>query len=220
MIAFEHERQAEQAVQLWREAFGDKDDYIRFFFHHHEDAAALTESVNGSLVSALYLLDGALLVDSRPIDAYYLFAAATFKAFRGQGHMARLLRKAEEYAEHNARQFIALVPASPALFDYYARFGYQTAFFAKELPAGTHFEFDRAFDRFEWSAAHLRYMRAEAEAFHFPLREVDGMLFSVDDNSIRIPDPERKNPIGMLLPLNEDAKAIMPQNAYIGLTME
>ena len=218
MIAFENERLAEEAVKLWQEAFHDDEVYIRFFLSRHEDAAVLTETENGSLVSALYLLDGAVLTHSSAYKAFYLFAAATFERSRGQGYMARLLHKAEKYCRDVGGQYIALVPASPALFDYYARFGYQTAFYAKPASVGS--DFDLPTDRFLWSDAHLRYIREEAEAFGFPLAEKSGMLFSVDENTIKVPDPEKKHPCGMLLPLNENAKAKMPDNAYIGLTME
>ena len=199
MIAFENERQTEEAVSLWREAFGDEEAYIRFFLSRHDGAAALTESENGALISALYLLDGAI---------------------QTQGYMARLLQKAKEYAFNNGAQYIALVPASPALFDYYARFGYQTAFYARTVRADAAAAFDQTTDRFLWSDVHLRYMKEEAKTFHYPIIEINGMLFSVDDDRIRIPDPQKEHPCGMLLPLTETAKTKLPDNAYIGLTME
>ena len=220
MISFETRRQAEEAVKLWREAFHDDEAYIRFFLSHHEGAAVLTESINGSLVSALYLLEGAVVVDSVPCQARYLFAAATFRAHRGRGHMARLLQKAQDCCAGNGDSYIALVPASPALFDYYARFGYRTAFYAAPAAAESDFTFDQTTDRFLWSDAHLRYIREEAKAFGFPLLEKNGVLFSVDENTVKLPDPTKRYPCGMLLPLNETAKRIMPDNAYIGLTME
>ena len=220
MIAFENERQTEEAVSLWREAFGDEEAYIRCFLSRHDGAAALTESENGALISALYLLDGAIQTGDEAHKAFYLFAAATFKKHRGQGYMARLLQKAKEYAFNNGAQYIALVPASPALFDYYARFGYQTAFYARTVRADAAAAFDQTTDRFLWSDVHLRYMKEEAKTFHYPIIEINGMLFSVDDDRIRIPDPQKEHPCGMLLPLTETAKTKLPDNAYIGLTME
>ena len=93
MITFDNERQAEAAVRLWQEAFGDEEAYIRLFLRRHDDAAALTESVDGSLVSALYLIDGELIVDSVPHKAFYLFAAATFQQHRGHGQCGDYLWK-------------------------------------------------------------------------------------------------------------------------------
>ena len=220
MITFDNERQAEAAVRLWREAFGDEEAYIRFFLSRHDDAAALTESVDSSLVSALYLIDGELIVHSVPHKAFYLFAAATFQQHRGRGHMARLLQKAETYAQQQGAQFIALVPASPSLFDYYSRFGYQTAFYARPVGADSLSALDLTGDRFQWTNAHLTYIRNEAKAFDYELLEKDGWLFPVENGSILVPDPDKQHPYGMLLPLTETAKRIMPQNAYIGLAME
>jgi len=213
--------QKEQAIALWQEAFHDTEKYIRFFLNQHGDATVLTKCCDNHLVSALYLIDGAIRNGSETAKAYYLFAAATFLRERRQGHMERLLKKAEDYAKSHQAQYLALVPASPTLFSYYAKFGFRTAFYAKEADINlscSSLPPNQA--SFVWTQAHLQYIRREAQEFSLPLLEKDGMLFSVHQNTILVPDSKQEHPYGMLLPLNESARKKAPQNAYIGLTME
>ena len=129
LVKFEIEELRQDAVKLWQEAFGDSEEYISFFHSAHDSCVCLMLTDGDELTSALYLIDGELCGQ----QGYYLFAAATFKKFRGRGYMATLLKKAESFAKDNGKSFIALVPAEGTLFDYYSRFGYKTAFYAKKL---------------------------------------------------------------------------------------
>lgn len=217
VVRFEYQALREQAVSLWHEAFGDNEDYIRFFHSTHSSCYCLMLAEADELVSALYLIDGELC--SR--QGYYLFAAATFKKFRGKGYMAKLLEKAESFAKQNGKSFIALVPAEPSLFDYYSRFGYKTSFYARKQPVGSAVDTHKV-NLFCWSAGHTDYIRKEQEKYGTQLYETEGMLFSVYEGGF-IKTPADKNEAyryGMLLPLDDESQSFTQLNSYIGLTLE
>ncbi len=217
MVRFENPSLREQAVALWHEAFGDNEDYIRFFHGAHGSCRCLMLSEGSELISALYLIDGELCSQ----QGMYLFAAATFKKHRGRGYMADLLKKAENFAKENGRSFIALVPATQSLFDYYSKFGYKTSFYAQKQAVGTAFSMAEV-NAFCWSEGHKDYIRKEQEKYGTQLYEADGMLFSVYEGGF-IKTPAEKtaaNRYGMLLPLDSEAYRLTEYNSYIGLTLE
>jgi len=217
VVRFEYQALREQAVSLWHEAFGDNEDYIRFFHGAHSSCFCLMLTQGDELVSALYLIDGELCSK----QGYYLFAAATFKKFRGKGYMANLLKKAESFAKQNGKSFIALVPAEPSLFDYYSRFGYKTSFYARKQPVGAEFSTDDI-NVFFWSAGHTDYIRKEQEKYGTALYEYDGLVFSVYEGGfIKTPaDKSEAYRYGMMLSLDDESKSFTQLNSYIGLTLE
>lgn len=217
MVRFDSEKFRDDAVSLWNEAFGDSEEYIRFFHRTHGSCHCLTHAENSTLASALYLIDGELCGN----NGYYLFAAATFKSYRGKGCMAKLLEKAKQFAMKNSKSFIALVPAEKSLFGYYSGFGYKTAFYATKQDVKNIAEI-KPDSRFIWCREHTDYIMAEHEKYGTDIFEYDGDLYSVFDGGfIKTPAPMcEENRYGMLLPLNEDAEYLTNRNLYIGLTME
>ena len=216
LVIFENEKLRKQAVSLWKAAFGDSEEYINFFLDTHMGCTFVPLTENGELVSALYLIDGVL--DNT--DGFYLFAAATFKAHRSKGYMARLLRLAEETAKENNKSFIALVPAEKSLFDYYSRFGYKTAFYAKKQPKNL--PVPQAENRFVWCGEHTDYILAEHEKYGTDILESEGEIYTVFDSEyIKVPcERNEEYRYGMLLPLDEKAEKLTHLNSYIGLTLE
>ncbi len=217
MVRFDCEEFKDDAVALWQEAFGDSEEYIRFFHSSHCGCHCLTLAESGELTSALYLIDGNLCGE----NGYYLFAAATLKKHRGKGCMASLLEKAKRFALENKKSFIALVPAEKSLFDYYSRFGYKTAFYAKREGIKNILSFEKT-ERFEWCDSHIEYIKAEHEKYGTDILVHCGEIYSVFDGGyIKIPAAAcEENRYGMLLPLDEKAEKLTKMNSYIGLTME
>ncbi len=216
LVKFEYESLKQDVVKLWQEAFGDSEEYIEFFHSNHDSCVCLMLTEGDELASALYLIDGSLCGNK----GYYLFAAATFKKFRGKGFMAALLRKAESFAKENGKSFIALVPAEGTLFDYYSRFGYKTAFYAKKQLLTD--KIGMAENMFEWCSAHTKYIMLEHEKYGTDIFKKGGAVYSVFDGGY-IKVPTEKNEAyryGMLLPLDECADKLINLNSYIGLTLE
>ncbi len=216
LVKFEIEELRQDAVKLWQEAFGDSEEYIEFFHSNHDSCVCLMLTEGDELTSALYLIDGELCGNK----GYYLFAAATFRKFRGKGCMASLLRKAESFAKENGKSFIALVPAEGTLFDYYSRFGYKTAFYAKKQPLTE--KISDAENSFVWCSAHTDYIMLEHEKYGTDILNIGGVMYSVFDGGY-IKVPTEKNEAyryGMLLSLDECADKLTNLNSYIGLTLE
>ncbi len=216
LVKFENKEIRRQAVCLWKEAFGDSEEYINFFLDTHKGCTFVPLIDNGVLVSALYLIDGVL----DGVNGFYLFAAATFIENRSKGYMSQLLKLAEEKAEEKNKSFIALVPAEKSLFDYYARFGYKTAFYAKKQ--AKNLPVPKAENRFVWCREHIDYILAEHERYGTDILEADGAIYSVFGGEyIKVPCEKRDEyRYGMLLPLDEKAQKLTQLNSYIGLTLE
>ena len=216
LVKFEFDNLRQDAVELWHEAFGDSEEYINFFHGVHASCVCLMQTEHDELASALYLIDGELC----DRQGYYLLAAATFKKFRGQGHMASLLRKAEAFAKQNGKSFVALVPAESSLFDYYSRFGYKTAFYAKKQPIAE--KIPDAENRFAWCSEHTDYIICEHEKYGTDILNHNGDIYCVFDSEyIKVPAPKSEAyRYGMILPLDEGADKLTQLDSYIGLTME
>lgn len=112
---------------LWKEAFGDEDGYIELFFEtvYKENITVFAEFDCGKAVSALYLMRSYIKSESRVLDGYYLYAAATLKAYRGKGLMGKLINEAKAYVSDKGKDFISLVPGEESLCAYYNRFGFE-----------------------------------------------------------------------------------------------
>lgn len=110
---------------LWKTCFHDEDGYIRLFFEReYENCKTFAAFEDGEIVSVLYLLDCFISLEGERYDGYYLYAAATKPCCRGKGLMSALIKEAEDFAEHEGRAFIALVPGEESLYGYYERFGF------------------------------------------------------------------------------------------------
>lgn len=121
-------------VTLWKNVFKDEDDYIELLFEHlyFSNKIKVFASFEGKkIISSLYLLDINLKHCNHIYRGFYLYAAATDIAYRQKGIMAKLIDEAKEYAKKSEASFICLVPASKSLYEYYEKFGFQTAMHKK-----------------------------------------------------------------------------------------
>lgn len=108
---------------LWREAFGDSEEFINSFFdtaYRTDKCFAVTEGDN--VISALYILDCSF--EGRKLA--YIYAVATSKAYRGRGICKRLMQYTHESLEILGYEGAVLVPGEKSLFDFYERLGYIT----------------------------------------------------------------------------------------------
>ncbi len=108
---------------LWKEAFGDTDDYLDTFFHtafSPERCRCLT--VDNQIAAALYWFD----CSCRGQNIAYLYAVATAKAYRGRGFCRELMADTHRYLLRRGYTGVILVPGSASLFAFYERMGYST----------------------------------------------------------------------------------------------
>ena len=118
--------------RIWRESFGDEEEYLDFFFERRfvpENTPILT--VEGEPAAQLFLLPAALRTQNGLYSIDYLFSAATDPKYRKRGFMEKLLRFSRSLAKERGKAAIVLLPGSAALYRYYAKCGYETAFFRR-----------------------------------------------------------------------------------------
>lgn len=121
----------EQCKQLWREAFSDSEEFIDFYFSRifSDEINHYVEGAEGRVVAALQAIPFEIKAGDTMFRAAYLSGIATSKRFRRQGFMQRLMDKTHRELEAQCYDMAFLIPAEPYLFDIYAKFGYQTAFY-------------------------------------------------------------------------------------------
>lgn len=107
---------------LWREAFGDSEDFLDLF-----DQTAFSPDRcrcvidDGEPIAALYWFD----CECRGERMAYLYAIATAQAHRGKGLCSALMEDTHHHLTAFGYVGTILVPSEKSLFDFYARLGYQ-----------------------------------------------------------------------------------------------
>lgn len=124
MILFANEADIDGLVRLWEEAFGE-DELVRDFYDKaFSQMSVLVLKSEYEIISMLHYIPCRCKQDGVFYNGAYLYALATDKRHRGQGHMGRLIEKALEFAKTSGVDFVFLVPASGDLYDYYGKFGF------------------------------------------------------------------------------------------------
>lgn len=116
---------------LWAEAFGDSQEAVDAYFKlRHRDENMLVDAQDGTVAGMLSMLPVALNTSGgRTFSARYLYAVATGATFRNRGISTALLEAAHAHMASLGEAAGILVPASPALIDFYRKRGYETAFY-------------------------------------------------------------------------------------------
>jgi ribosomal protein S18 acetylase RimI-like enzyme len=117
---------------LWIEAFGDTEAFLRDFERTAFDPMRCRCVIqNDTMAAALYWFDC-----SYPSGRVaYLYAIATAKAYRGQGLCRALLEDTHRHLKALGYVAAILVPSDEGLFDFYRKMGYQTATHIGEICA-------------------------------------------------------------------------------------
>ena len=117
-----------------------KDLYLKCFTDDTEqDAEFLFETVlkkaervceyeNGTPIAMLFLMDCRVQTKTESLPFYYLYADCTHPDHRGKGLMSKLLEKAKQKSLADGKMGIFLKPATPSLFDFYAKSGFEPFF--------------------------------------------------------------------------------------------
>ena len=127
--------QIPQLRSLWKEAFGDTDEFLDGFFAHGFDSKrcrCITEA--DRVVSVLYWFE----VTYRNQRFAYLYAVATALSHRGKGLFAVLLEETKQVLTEAGFDGILLVPENEALCRMYEKFGFSacTTVETCRVPAG------------------------------------------------------------------------------------
>jgi len=129
-------------TKLWKEVFGDTEDYIhRFLVHFGIDAGYVCET-DCKIVAMAFALPTVLNfpLNSPPLKGIgdglntlkYIYACATHPEYRGKGIMGNLLAIIYEEACKENAAGIFLQAARPSLINYYKRLGFKEFFFRED----------------------------------------------------------------------------------------
>ena len=115
---------------LWKEAFGDKDDFLDAFFStaFSPDRARCAKEKD-DVLAMLFWFD----CEHNGERLAYLYAVATAKAYRGRGICAALIENTHRDLREKGYTGVVLVPAAPKLFGFYEKLGYKTATYVSEF---------------------------------------------------------------------------------------
>ena len=123
-MRFEYPRDQDQAAlrRLWKQAFGDGDDFLDAFFSTGFSADRCRCAwVDGTLAGALYWLDCQL--EGRKIA--YLYAVATDMDHQGRGMCHRMMEDTHALLAAQGYSGAILVPGEDSLWRFYGRMGYE-----------------------------------------------------------------------------------------------
>ncbi|MBR2045016.1 MAG: GNAT family N-acetyltransferase [Agathobacter sp.] len=116
--------------QLWKETFGDSDEFLDTF---QATAFSLNRCrcvvINDMVVAALYWFNCEF--QGSPIA--YIYAVATAREYRGQGICHALMKNTHIHLKELGYTGAILSPASKSLFDFYEKMGYKTCAYNDEL---------------------------------------------------------------------------------------
>lgn len=107
---------------LWKEAFGDTDEFLDIFFQKgfSFDRCRLLKTEN-TVAAALYWFDCSW--EGKKLA--YLYAIATAKGHQGRGLCRNLMEDTHKHLKSLGYRGAALVPATKELFALYEKFGYR-----------------------------------------------------------------------------------------------
>ena len=165
---------------LWHEAFGEDYDSIDLFFETlFAPENTLIAEDEGTLLSALYLLEGEMTLEegkSVPVD--YVFAAATAFPYRRRGIMRALLDFAAKTSEKRGKAALCLLPGEKSLEAYYRTCGFCAYFTARERilpykePAASVFE-NEPEETSDLNLIRNRFLENSAGNILFPEKHAD-----------------------------------------------
>lgn len=119
-------------MDLWQTCFHDDPRFLRLFFDRKFSPERSYLVVRGDkLCSALHHLPYMLSLWGGEEPLSYWAGLSTVPEERGRGLMATLMTHAFSLLGRRGFPLVALIPAEASLYDYYARFGFETTFFCR-----------------------------------------------------------------------------------------
>ena len=116
------DNKAKECARLWKEVFGDSDEFISSFINDFYTADnMLCIEQDGKVVSMLHIVPFEL----NGSKVAYMYAVATTANERGKGHAKQLIRQAIEKAKSEGYKAIFTLPADDGLTSFYSQFGFK-----------------------------------------------------------------------------------------------
>jgi len=119
-----------QVENLWRNVFGDAEEFIRLYFDNiYNDDNTIVIEKDGEIVSALQLLPYTMIWEGQEINVAYISGVCTHPAERGKGYMNKLMDMADAELKRRNIPMAILIPAEEWLYKVYSKQGYEKAFY-------------------------------------------------------------------------------------------
>lgn len=118
--------------KIWQVCFGDPRRPVAYFFNNaFQPRACLVYEIDDRAAAMVHMLPVRMAQPGGEVRGHYIYAASTLPEYRKQGCMGALLRAAAHLGLKRGEHFSCLLPSSAALYDYYANYGYEEAFFTR-----------------------------------------------------------------------------------------
>ena len=116
------DNKAKECARLWKEVFGDSDEFISSFINDFYTADnMLCIEQDDKVVSMLHIVPFEL----NGSEVAYMYAVATTANERGKGHAKQLIRQAIEKAKNEGYKAVFTLPADNDLTSFYSQFGFK-----------------------------------------------------------------------------------------------
>ena len=110
---------------LWRDTFGDTDEFIDLFFEKfYRPRKTFLRFEGDTLVSMLFYMDLQVKLDGRRLKTAYLYGVATKLTERRQGHFTALHNELLSELREKKYDIIITIPENDSLFSFYKELGY------------------------------------------------------------------------------------------------
>lgn len=112
--------------EIWKEVFGDSDSYINLYFREKfNPEKTFVFRSKETITSALYYSDVSLSDNNSTVKAAYICGISTISTERGKGQASLLINECINELKENNYDIAFLIPASPSLFKFYKKFGFE-----------------------------------------------------------------------------------------------
>lgn len=119
---------------LWKEAFGDSDEYLdNFFSRIYKENNTLVRCIDGKTAAALYMIPYDIVMNGKHHVIQYLYALATKTEYRRKGIMTELVCQAHKIGKKRGYISSVLIPACQDLYAYYQKLGYDIPYYQNKL---------------------------------------------------------------------------------------
>lgn len=124
-----HSRHIPQLRCLWKEAFGDTEEFLdKFFDTAFSPDRCFCITLDNTIAATLYWFRCEYL--GKPVA--YIYAVATAKKYQGHGLCHKLMAHTHAHLETLGYNGAILVPGNQGLFDFYDNMGYKTSCFHRK----------------------------------------------------------------------------------------
>lgn len=131
MIQFAEESMRNELKNLWKECFGDSNQYIELYFSGYDISRHMLVFLDGEHpISMLSLLPMTVVTQAGIMPARYIYAVSTKESYRGRGISTKMLNYAHKYLAESGVKLSVLVPASAPLYNFYAKRGFNAEFYS------------------------------------------------------------------------------------------